>query len=448
MILANVAAAETLEAARSPLIYRVHDEPSLEKMRALGEVLASIGIKLPKDGALRPALFNRILASVAGLGAPDLHQRGGAAHARRRPNTPPRIYGHFGLNLRRYAHFTSPIRRYADLIVHRALIRALQARRRRPAGPTRSVADLAEIGAQISAAERRAMAAERETIDRLIAHHLADRIGATFEGRISGVTRAGLFVKLAETGADGFVPASTIGADYYRYDEGTPRAGRRAHRRDLPPRRPGRGEAGRGRAGRRRAALRAAVRRTPRRAGASRREGPAARRTRPARPRPGVRAGRQAAYPEGAGMDSAGRVSVSEPHAAPACRPCGAGFWAVARLAARAGCSAASSRCADHCDACGQAFHHHRADDFPAYIVIFLVGHVVGYGICTAETRFEDVPLWFHVIALAGLDARALPRAAAAREGRRRRPAICACACTASAPPRRRSRRDEGRGPP
>ena len=82
-----------------------------------------------------------------------------------------------------------------------------------------SLDELAEIGARISVAERRAMAAERETVDRLIAHHLADRIGATFEGRISGVTRAGLFIKLAETGADGFVPAATIGADYYRYDE-------------------------------------------------------------------------------------------------------------------------------------------------------------------------------------------------------------------------------------
>ena len=80
--------------------------------------------------------------------------------------------------------------------------------------------ELAEIAAGISAAERRAMAAERETTDRLIAFWLADRIGATFEGRISGVTRAGLFVKLTDSGADGFVPAATLGADYFRYEEG------------------------------------------------------------------------------------------------------------------------------------------------------------------------------------------------------------------------------------
>jgi ribonuclease R len=219
MILANVAAAETLERAESELIYRVHDEPSLEKMRALSEVLASIGLKLSSQGALKPELFNRILRSVDGS-EHQLFINEVVLRSQSQAEYSAENYGHFGLNLRRYAHFTSPIRRYADLIVHRALIGALKlGRDGLPPDTTR--AELIEISARISAAERRAMAAERETIDRLIAHFLADRIGATFDGQISGVTKAGLFIKLAETGADGFVPAATIGADYYRYDERT-----------------------------------------------------------------------------------------------------------------------------------------------------------------------------------------------------------------------------------
>ena len=179
-------------------------------------------------------------------------------------------YGHFGLNLRRYAHFTSPIRRYADLIVHRALIRALKLGE--GALPEMPVGELAEIAARISAAERRAMAAERETVDRLIAHHLADQIGARFQARISGVTRSGLFVRLAETGADGFVPAATLGREYYAYDEA---AHALTSRSGVSYRLGGhyRSEADRGGADRRRLALRGRERRrTPRAAAAGERQ--------------------------------------------------------------------------------------------------------------------------------------------------------------------------------
>ncbi|MEJ8573407.1 ribonuclease R [Microbaculum marinum] len=217
MILANVAAAEALENRHTPLLYRVHDSPSPEKLAALADFLTSIDLKLPKAGVLLPHHFNGILERVSG----SEHERlvnEVVLRSQAQAEYSAENYGHFGLNLRRYAHFTSPIRRYSDLIVHRALVRAFDLGKD---GLTDAeIGELDEIAAHISATERRAMAAERETVDRLTANFLADRIGAVFEGRITGVTRSGLFVRLEETGADGFIPAGTIGADYYRYDEG------------------------------------------------------------------------------------------------------------------------------------------------------------------------------------------------------------------------------------
>jgi ribonuclease R len=217
MILANVAAAETLEKKALPLIYRVHDEPTLEKVHALQEFLKTLDVPFAKAGALRPSLFNRVLAQVQGQDYEPLVNEV-VLRSQTQAEYSAENYGHFGLNLRRYAHFTSPIRRYADLVVHRALIRALGlGDGALPENET--LEQLSEVAAQISVTERRAMKAERETADRLIAHHLADRIGATFQGRISGVTRAGLFVRLEDTGADGLIPIRSLGSEYFNYDE-------------------------------------------------------------------------------------------------------------------------------------------------------------------------------------------------------------------------------------
>lgn len=217
MILANVAAAEMLEKKALPLIYRVHDEPTLEKVHNLQEFLKTLDLPFAKSGALRPSLFNRVLAQVKGHDSEPLVNEV-VLRSQAQAEYSSENYGHFGLNLRRYAHFTSPIRRYADLIVHRALIRGLGLGE--GALPeTETLESLSEVAAQISVTERRAMKAERETADRLIAHFLADRIGATFQGRISGVTRAGLFVKLTDTGADGLIPIRTLGTEYFNYDE-------------------------------------------------------------------------------------------------------------------------------------------------------------------------------------------------------------------------------------
>jgi ribonuclease R len=215
MILANVAAAETLERHKQPFIYRAHDEPTIEKLQALNDFLASIGEKLPKATTLRPRDFNTVLARANGTDHENLaHEI--VLRSQSQAEYTAQNYGHFGLNLRRYAHFTSPIRRYADLVVHRALIRAESLG---DDGLTIAGPELDEIAARISAAERRAMAAERETTDRLIASFLSEKVGATFPGRIAGISRAGLFVKLDETGADGFIAAATLGDDYFRHDE-------------------------------------------------------------------------------------------------------------------------------------------------------------------------------------------------------------------------------------
>ncbi|KPF43163.1 ribonuclease R [Rhizobium sp. AAP43] len=216
MIQANVSAAETLETKRQPLVYRIHDAPSLSKQEVLREFLATIGFSLVKGGNLRSNSFNGILAKAQDtphqiiVNEMVLRSQSQAIYS-------PENIGHFGLNLMKYAHFTSPIRRYADLIVHRALVGSLGLGE---GGITREEeAILDDIAAEISTFERRAMAAERDTVNRLVAHHLAGRIGEEFEGKIGGVTKSGLFISLPQFGADGFIPVSTLGRDYYIYDE-------------------------------------------------------------------------------------------------------------------------------------------------------------------------------------------------------------------------------------
>jgi ribonuclease R len=216
MIQANVAAAETLEQAKTPLVYRVHDEPSKEKLKNLRDFLETLDLKLAPGTGLKPEAFNRILARAKSLPVPELVNEVILRSQAQAEYTPSNI-GHFGLNLAKYAHFTSPIRRYADLLVHRALIRALKLG---SDGLTdEELPRLSDIAKGISDAERRAMAAERETVDRLIAAHLSDKVDTAFDGRIAGVTRSGLFVKLKDTGADGFVPVSTLGQDFFHHVE-------------------------------------------------------------------------------------------------------------------------------------------------------------------------------------------------------------------------------------
>ena len=216
MVLANVCAAESLEEKRTPLIYRVHDTPSKEKVFAFSDFLRTLNLSFAKGQVLKPGVFNRILDQ--GKGKPheavlnDVVLRSQAQAIYDDVNI-----GHFGLNLAKYAHFTSPIRRYADLIVHRALIKAFKfgddGLSDSEAGKLKSVAE------HITITERRAMAAERDSTDRYVAAYMADRIGAEFPARVTGVTRFGLFVRLAETGAEGLIPVRALGGEFFRHDE-------------------------------------------------------------------------------------------------------------------------------------------------------------------------------------------------------------------------------------
>jgi ribonuclease R len=216
MIAANVAAAETLEARRQPAMYRVHDAPDPAKIEALRTFLATLGLRLARGQLIRPATFTRLLGEAAStpfaamVSELVLRSQSQAVYS-------PENLGHFGLALTRYAHFTSPIRRYSDLLVHRGLIAGL---RLGEDGLTQEQgAEFEAIGAHISSTERRAAAAERDAVDRFTAAFLAERVGELFAGRITGVTRFGLFVALDESGASGLVPVSSLPADFYDHDE-------------------------------------------------------------------------------------------------------------------------------------------------------------------------------------------------------------------------------------
>ncbi|WP_375202672.1 ribonuclease R [Hyphococcus sp.] len=215
MILANVAAAEALERAKTPLIYRVHDEPDPEKLDSVRDYLDTLDYSLSK-GAIRPANFNQLL-KIAGERDQKEMVSEVVLRSQRQAIYDTENVGHFGLNLGRYAHFTSPIRRYADLTVHRALVKAFKLGAN---GQTEAEAKaLPKIAETISDLERRSIAAERESNDRYLAGYLEEKVGAEFEARIRGVTKFGLFVMLDESGADGFVPMRSIGFERFRFEE-------------------------------------------------------------------------------------------------------------------------------------------------------------------------------------------------------------------------------------
>jgi ribonuclease R len=227
MIAANVAAAKALESKAHPVVYRIHEPPTREKLLALKDYFKSIGRNLALGQVITPGLFNRMIKDIA-----DDAEKALVMEAVLRSQTQayygPQNAGHFGLALGSYAHFTSPIRRYADLLVHRALVDAFALEQPRPRAdlpPATGLseqdrADLSKVTEAISRTERRAMEAERETLDRYVAAWLSGRVGEVFHTRITGVQKFGFFATILGLGGDGLVPVSTLGQDYFHYEEG------------------------------------------------------------------------------------------------------------------------------------------------------------------------------------------------------------------------------------
>jgi len=216
MIAANVAAAKALEAKKAPVMYRVHEPPSREKLVALKDYLKTFGVEFALGQVVRPATFNHILDKVGDVDfRPQIMEQ--VLRTQTQAYYAPENHGHFGLALGSYGHFTSPIRRYADLIVHRALVHAYNLG---PGGLTEGeAASMEKIGESISMLERRAMEAERDTIDRYVAAFLSERVGQVVDARITGVTNFGFFATVEGIGGDGLMPVRDIGGEYFKFDE-------------------------------------------------------------------------------------------------------------------------------------------------------------------------------------------------------------------------------------
>ncbi len=215
MVLANVCAGETLTAKRTPLLFRVHEEPTPEKMEALRETAQASGFTLAKGQVLHTRHLNKLLHDSAGSELSELINMA-TLRSMTQAYYSPANYGHFGLALKTYAHFTSPIRRYSDLIVHRGLIKS-HGWGKDGLSPD-DIESLAQTAEHISETERRSMTAERDTTDRYLAAYLSERVGNEFTGTIAGIARFGLFVKLDETGADGLVPIRSLGNEFFHHD--------------------------------------------------------------------------------------------------------------------------------------------------------------------------------------------------------------------------------------
>jgi len=210
MLAANVCAGNFLASRKHPVLYRVHDEPAPEKIAALREFLAELGLQLQGGEKPKPADFARLLELIRARPDFALLQTILLRSLKQAAYTPENV-GHFGLAFDAYVHFTSPIRRYPDLLVHRAIKAVL-------ANQKYSGVDWEEAGRHCSETERRADDASRDVETWLKCYYMQDHVGGAYSGRVTGVTPFGLFVTLDDYFVDGLLHISELGRDYFRFD--------------------------------------------------------------------------------------------------------------------------------------------------------------------------------------------------------------------------------------
>jgi len=224
MLAANVCTSDFLRGNEHPMLYRIHEGPTPEKLVALREFLKGFGLNLAGGDKPRAGDYAKLLARVKDRPDAQLLQTVMLRSLQQAVYSPDNV-GHFGLAYESYTHFTSPIRRYPDLLVHRA-IKAVLARGRYEPGNWR------ELGARCSMTERRADEATRDVSAWLKCYYMKDRVGETCAGSVSGVTAFGAFVALDDVYVEGLLHVSELGTDYFRFDAGKHQLiGERTHKR-------------------------------------------------------------------------------------------------------------------------------------------------------------------------------------------------------------------------
>ena len=210
MLAANVSAGDFVAAREHPVLYRVHDVPAADKVAALRDFLAELGLQLPGGAVPAPRDYAELLERIRKRPDFALLQTILLRSLKQAVYSPSNL-GHFGLAFESYVHFTSPIRRYPDLLVHRT-IKALLSSKRYPD------IDWEALGRHCSETERRADDASRDVESWLKCYYMRDHVGETFSGTITGVVAFGLFVTLDEYFVDGLVHISELGRDYFQFD--------------------------------------------------------------------------------------------------------------------------------------------------------------------------------------------------------------------------------------